>query len=479
MTGQVAQSGNHNILAREAPSTGVITGYYSDGRPIVTFTAKPTGTSPSGAEYDIENFGAKCDGSTDDTLAWDQALSMASGSGGGVVLHPGGVSIISATLAAQADDIIIRGVGFSSVIKPVAGATFDVISTPIPASAGLAGYVRNYLGIYDLMIDCSQMAGTVAGQGNGIHWYGVRYSRIRNVFVTGCPNWAILLDGDNTGPGNNFGYDNYVEDCIFDLCNAGCFQTNCEANQFKSNQFKWAGAATAAAQPALGTQNTYANHLQLNSGYAYVAGNVFGKGGTYTTPAIICSNSGPCRIIGNRFDQVRNQAVTLNAGNHEFIGNALGSPGSAISGVPAIQLGNSHNRVIGNSFDTTAGGANYTYAVAESGGPFTNNIIADNTLIAGTAGLISLNATSTAVVHHNPPYNPRGSITPPAVPASGTAQTNYSGGDVTVYVAGGTVTVIAVNGTATGMTSGAIRLPSGASITLTYSVAPSWSWFGD
>lgn len=416
----------------------------------------------------------------DDTVAINAALGALAAAGGGVMdLPPITYNLLSGGIVIPADNIIIRGWGYGTVLRPGAGTSFDVISTPIPGIVGTAGFIRNYVGIEALKIDCGLMAGTVAGQGNGIHTYGTRYSYIRNVSVVSSKNWAILLDGDNSGA-QNFGYDNRVDGCIFDLCNGNIYTNNCEANDFTGNRYKWCGSAAAALQPVFGTQDTVTMHLRLASGYMYVAGNVFGKGGTYSTPAIRAENSGPCRIIGNRFDQVRAQAAVLNAGNHELIGNALGSPGSAATGVPGIQLGSSNNRVIGNSYDTTAGGSSYTFAVAEAGGPFTGNIIADNLLIAGTSGLISLNATSTTKTHHNFPYNPLGhAMTQPAVPASTTPITNTFGVDAEVHIAGGTVTVIAVGGVATGLTAGTVRVPVGQTITLTYSVAPTWQWFGD
>ena len=65
----------------------------------------------------------------------------------------------------------------------------------------------------------------------------------------------------------------------------------------------------------------------------------------------------------------------------------------------------------------------------------------------------------------------------PAVPASGVAQFNNSPNPTQVVVTGGTVSAISVNGTATGATSGAFYVPAGGSITVTYSVAPTWAWF--
>lgn len=69
-----------------------------------------------------------------------------------------------------------------------------------------------------------------------------------------------------------------------------------------------------------------------------------------------------------------------------------------------------------------------------------------------------------------------GPVTPPAVPASATALTNPFWRHAQVHVSGGTVTAVAVDGVNQLSTSGAFDVPSGHSITLTYSVAPSWAW---
>src|SRR6266568_7774111 len=172
----------------------------------------------------------------------------------------------------------------------------------------------------------------------------------------------------------------------------------------------------------------------------------------------------------------------MNGGNHIFSNNQVGSPGSAISGVPGIQIGSSKNTVTGNKFDITAGAMNATYAIAESGGPFSDNIIADNNLLTGTSGFISQNSTSTNKVHHNSGYNPVGfSVSQPAIPASTTPITNNSGVDCMVNIVGGTVTAITIGGTATGLaaTGQTVHVPAGQTIAITYSAAPTWKWFGD
>ena len=97
---------------------------------------------------------------------------------------------------------------------------------------------------------------------------------------------------------------------------------------------------------------------------------------------------------------------------------------------------------------------------------------------AGGAG-IYLADGSKVRVSGCPGYNPRGALGPPAVPASTVAYTNAYGVDCTVHVTGGTVTVIAVGGTTTGLTSGSFRVPNGGTITITYSVVPTWVFLGD
>ena len=66
----------------------------------------------------------------------------------------------------------------------------------------------------------------------------------------------------------------------------------------------------------------------------------------------------------------------------------------------------------------------------------------------------------------------------PAVAASGSAYTNYLKTNCMVYVTGGTVSAIAINGLSTGLTAGVFPMKVGHTITLTYTAAPTWVWFG-
>ena len=59
--------------------------------------------------------------------------------------------------------------------------------------------------------------------------------------------------------------------------------------------------------------------------------------------------------------------------------------------------------------------------------------------------------------------------------ATGVASLNPNPVPVSVTITGGTVTVIAISGVTTGLTTGTFTVPVGGSITVTYSVAPTFA----
>jgi hypothetical protein len=64
----------------------------------------------------------------------------------------------------------------------------------------------------------------------------------------------------------------------------------------------------------------------------------------------------------------------------------------------------------------------------------------------------------------------------PAVPASGVAVQNSNSYPVNVTITGGTITQVFVNGIEVGTGDGTYLVPSAGAISITYSVAPTWSW---
>jgi hypothetical protein len=69
-------------------------------------------------------------------------------------------------------------------------------------------------------------------------------------------------------------------------------------------------------------------------------------------------------------------------------------------------------------------------------------------------------------------------LTPaPAVPASTIALTNPFGQTCSVAITGGTVTAVLVNAVQVASGTGVnVSVPPGGTISITYSVAPTWTW---
>jgi hypothetical protein len=67
-------------------------------------------------------------------------------------------------------------------------------------------------------------------------------------------------------------------------------------------------------------------------------------------------------------------------------------------------------------------------------------------------------------------------VSSPAVPLSTVAAANSTGTVVAVTISAGTLTFVFVNGAQAGTTAGTYLVPVAGTISVTYSVAPTWAW---
>lgn len=67
-------------------------------------------------------------------------------------------------------------------------------------------------------------------------------------------------------------------------------------------------------------------------------------------------------------------------------------------------------------------------------------------------------------------------VAQPPVPASGVQVANGTGQSYSVVITGGTMTNVSVGGVTVGTGAGTYTVPSGSWISMTYTVAPAWSW---
>lgn len=178
--------------------------------------------------------------------------------------------------------------------------------------------------------------------------------------------------------------------------------------------------------------------------------------------------------------QMRRITTNSNAANSvcTTVPNWLTTPDATTTwtiGVAPIGLNTWANNIV-------EGGAT---SKALSTATYNNGSVWDNNQFHGiqtytTAVQDNAAATPKARIRGSIGYNPLGGlIAQPAVAASTVAVYNTYGVDATVYIAAGTVTAISVGGTATGLITGAVKVPFGSYISITYAVAPTWVWYGD
>ena len=162
--------------------------------------------------------------------------------------------------------------------------------------------------------------------------------------------------------------------------------------------------------------------------------------------------------------------------------------GSSIAGwTTGINLvaGTAHfPTIISNTIGAVSAFSANTTGIAVAAGTYKglvlqSNDVVDNTTAMTGAPTITANGALFRIID-NPGINPKGAVTTPTFPASGTAVTNLTGYRVLIGIKGGTSTAVAVNGVASvyAVTPAIVTLEPGGTVAITYSIAPTWVWVG-
>lgn len=433
------------------------TGLYSGPIPYQSVVGGNVTTTAAVDYFNVKAppYNAKGDGVTDDTAAIQAAITAAQVAGG-VVYFPMGTYVLTASLIIGADNVQLLGDGWASELIWHAGITPSTAQVIVQGPGG-AGNFRNGIIISELSFNGNNLVVAAAGALDLVSCTGALLDHIR------CRNFAgtaIHWDGIAGAQGNH----NFMRDC-FILGTATNAVAGVLIDQSSFVLIEGGRVSGWAAAGAFG--------VEISNVDCSVVGVQFD--GNDTGLLLTTSAAGRATVNGCTFDGQFTRHIWLNSfSNAAISGNFFGARGAGGTGTDVLRVdsaGNDKNVVTGNTVIGASGWTNFVHELASPGG---HNTYAGN----DTGGLTMV--LLTGIARGNQGYNPVGhAVTQPAVPASTTPLTNTTGVDCTVFVNGGTVSAVAVGGTATGQIAGNFRVPAGQTITLTYTVAPTWQWFGD
>jgi len=458
----------------------------------------------------------------DDTAAIQAALNAINSAGGGTVTMDG-TMVVSSPLTIYANTIF-RGSGQQSklLVSPSFQANAFTTGVTMVIAAPNGGSATGIV-IQDMTIDgssslvpgvCGFLANGAAGSEptigavlervtfNALTGRGVLAWAQAKIEAVGCQ--AINCGGDAGFRSTYQGSSLLNEITLIDCVATGCAQSGFFIDGVKNATLvackaynQTAGGATAngisvGSNCTLIGCETYNN---TNAGIYVIGSN------NRIIGCITHNNNLGCDLYSGSAVQTGNRVIgcisynqtTTSAGNVPKGFSGYNQSELLVADCVSFDNGDANGTGVGMDFDQTdfAIFANnqcyddrstkyqvYGIHIRSSGGGSGNIRLLGNDVTGNQTQGIVVDSGISYVAALNPGYNPVGVLTAPAIPASGTAVTNTFGIRVRVFISGGAVSAIAINGTATGLTSGTFELDPGETITLTYTSAPTWTWFG-
>lgn len=261
--------------------------------------------------FNIMAYGAKVDGTTDDTTAVQAAITAAEAAGQGIIYNPLGTCMISTITVSNSKGISFTGTGWGSIYKQITGTNDNMIE-----------FAANADGIWcqfkDLKLDgngANQSAGNIIDAQHAIE------CRFENVWFHQPYNWAVYLYGYTDG---SFGHHNNFINCLFDngsdsAGEGGAIKTyHNDENSTLKCEFQYMG----------GSGSTYNCSILDNSGLNDWSHSTF----VDERSGIYILDSSQSRIIGNMFDRIKYDNIYVKGAANTISNNQIYEIGGSRSG---------------------------------------------------------------------------------------------------------------------------------------------------
>ena len=428
-------------------------------------------------EFDMRaDFLANGDGFSDDGPAIRAACSVLNVIGGGILTF--GPGVFKGSLGQNAENNTYQAVGFFPGNVLVRGGGMNVTTIKLADNGAQNSHVlMNWhiqsggdenITLEDLTVDGNaQNQSMPAGNAS----MGLKTLRVRNLR---CVNvrFKDVYGQANAGGGEGF-------HVTFDLGTDAMF-VNCEV----------VGTTANTATGFSANQSTNVTYLgctarSMGFGHGFTAAGCIGM--TYVNCYSYLNGSYGFNVETSfevRYVSCRAGGAAVNMSSYPYTpGQSLGNTSHGFVVLTTVSLAyigclSAKNGGSGLFISTVASGSGVIQVV---GGEFSNNgtygISAGFADVLAVHGHVIFSGNTTAAMRSASIDHPAsGLVSAPAVPASTTALVNPYCVPVAVAITGGTVSQIQINGMQVTGTGGTYYLQPGNSITLVYTVAPSWSW---
>lgn len=477
--------------------------------------------------FDIRNYGAVCDGVTDDTTSIQAAINAAQTNGGGIVVVSGR-SKITGGLTVQSTGVSLVGMGRKSTGLICSVATFAAITIG---------------GISSSVFRCAVQNMFISAPGVGVKLsYNTAQCYVDDLYITGGAN-AITVQGDYTVNPIRDSINHHIRRIEAEAMTGDIFYLYM-CGDIRMTDLQTPNPVTATAYGVVidsGVTAVYGwdwnltgckGGLLINDGtgispnptslpttprqmYFHVvqgdschdfgiqvqrgyqinffdcwscgctngAGTVVGDG----TNGVFMIGFFGHRANGNAQDGIRFVTGLTNLRSQIIGGQFLSNGTSSSNGYDGIAV---QPTVTGltihgaHAYNDTAQGLNNTqrYGLNLVSGAIADIVATGNNFKSNLTAGINNNSTSPLVtLANNEGFNEIGFAAPPTVPSSTTVFTNPYGRPMVVSITGGTVTAVKLDTiTVAPNTSSPVILAIGPghTISITYSSVPSWSWIG-